>query len=34
MNGYIARRGAEMGVATPVNEALYALVALREQRGG
>lgn len=30
LNGYIARRGAELGVATPVNQALYALVKLGE----
>lgn len=32
LNGYIARRGAELGVATPVNHALYALVKLVEGR--
>ena len=32
LNGYIARRGAELGVATPVNQALYALVKLLEQK--
>lgn len=31
LNGYIARRGAESGVPTPTNDALYALVKLREQ---
>jgi 2-dehydropantoate 2-reductase len=31
LNGYIARRGAELGVATPVNHALYALVKLAEE---
>ncbi len=31
LNGYIAARGAELGVATPVNQALWALVKLREQ---
>lgn len=31
LNGYIARRGAELGVATPVNLALYALVKLAEE---
>lgn len=31
LNGYIARRGAELGVATPTNDALAALVKLREQ---
>lgn len=30
LNGYIARRGAELGVATPVNQALLALVKLVE----
>jgi 2-dehydropantoate 2-reductase len=30
LNGYIARRGAELGVATPVNHALYTLVKLAE----
>jgi 2-dehydropantoate 2-reductase len=30
LNGYIARRGAELGVATPVNRALHALVKLVE----
>jgi 2-dehydropantoate 2-reductase len=30
LNGYIARRGAELGVRTPVNHALYALVKLAE----
>jgi 2-dehydropantoate 2-reductase len=32
LNGYIARRGVELGVATPVNHALYALVKLAEGR--
>ena len=32
LNGYIARRGPELGVATPVNLALYALVKLAEGR--
>jgi 2-dehydropantoate 2-reductase len=32
LNGYIARRGAELGVPTPVNQALYALVKLVEGR--
>ena len=31
LNGFIARRGAELGVATPVNRALYALVKLAEE---
>jgi 2-dehydropantoate 2-reductase len=30
LNGYISRRGAELGVATPVNQALYTLVKLAE----
>ena len=32
LNGYVARRGAELGVPTPVNQALYALVKLAEGR--
>jgi 2-dehydropantoate 2-reductase len=32
LNGYISRRGAELGVPTPVNLALYALVKLAEGR--
>lgn len=32
LNGYIARLGAELGVATPVNRALHALVKLLEMR--
>jgi 2-dehydropantoate 2-reductase len=32
LNGYIARRGAQLSVATPVNQALYALVKLFEGR--
>jgi 2-dehydropantoate 2-reductase len=31
LNGYISRRGAELGVRTPVNHALYALVKLAEE---
>lgn len=35
LNGFVARRGAERGIATPVNQALYALVKLVEaQRAG
>jgi len=34
LNGYIARRGAELGVATPVNRALHALVKLVESGYG
>jgi 2-dehydropantoate 2-reductase len=32
LNGYVSRRGEELGVATPVNHALYALVKLAEGR--
>ena len=32
LNGYVCRRGAELGVPTPVNHALYALVKLAEGR--
>lgn len=31
LNGYVARRGAELGVATPVNRTLHALVKLLEE---
>lgn len=34
LNGYIARRGKELGVPTPVNRALWALVRLREKTEG
>jgi 2-dehydropantoate 2-reductase len=38
LNGYVARLGAELGVATPVNQTLHALVKLLEEaeqdRGG
>ena len=30
LNGYAARRGGELGIATPVNETLHALVKLLE----
>jgi 2-dehydropantoate 2-reductase len=30
LNGYVARRGSELGVAVPVNQALHALVKLLE----
>jgi 2-dehydropantoate 2-reductase len=30
LNGYVARRGVELGVATPVNQTLHALVKLLE----
>jgi 2-dehydropantoate 2-reductase len=33
LNGYISRRGAELGIPTPVNHALFALVKLAEGRG-
>src|SRR5256886_7769933 len=32
LNGYVSRRAAELGVPTPVNQALYALVKLAEGR--
>ena len=32
LNGYIARRGAELGVSVPVNYTLFTLVKLAEQR--
>jgi 2-dehydropantoate 2-reductase len=32
LNGYIVRRGAELGVATPSNFALYAMVKLLEKK--
>jgi 2-dehydropantoate 2-reductase len=31
LNGYISRRGAELGVEVPVNHALFTLVKLAEQ---
>jgi len=31
LNGYIVKRGTELGIATPVNFTLYALVTLLEQ---
>jgi 2-dehydropantoate 2-reductase len=34
LNGYVARRGAELGVPTPVNMTLHALVKLLEEAGG
>ena len=30
LNGFVARRGAALGIATPANQALYALVKLVE----
>ena len=32
LNGYISRRGAELGVPVPVNHALFTLVSLAEQK--
>ncbi len=32
LNGYILRKGAALGIATPANQALYALVKLLESR--
>lgn len=34
LNGYISRRGAELGIPVPVNHALFTLVKLVEQKGG
>jgi 2-dehydropantoate 2-reductase len=34
LNGYVVRRGRELGVATPINQALYALVKLLEEGNG
>lgn len=31
LNGYVARRGAELGIATPVNQTLHAMVKLLEE---
>lgn len=31
LNGYVARRGAELGITTPVNQTLHALVKLLEK---
>jgi 2-dehydropantoate 2-reductase len=31
LNGFLVRRGAEMGVRTPVNQTLHSLVKLLEQ---
>jgi len=33
LNGYVARRGAALGVPAPVNRTLHALVKLREAAG-
>jgi 2-dehydropantoate 2-reductase len=32
LNGYIARRGAKLGISAPVNHALFTLVKLAEQK--
>jgi 2-dehydropantoate 2-reductase len=32
LNGFVVGRGSELGVPTPVNQALFALVKLRERR--
>jgi 2-dehydropantoate 2-reductase len=32
LNGFAVRRGAKVGVPTPANQALFALVKLRETR--
>jgi len=34
LNGFVARRGAALAVATPANQALYALVRLIEAGRG
>jgi 2-dehydropantoate 2-reductase len=34
LNGYIVRRGAALGVATPVNQALHGLIKLLEESAG
>ncbi|HEY4273397.1 MAG TPA: 2-dehydropantoate 2-reductase [Candidatus Udaeobacter sp.] len=34
LNGYIARRGTELGIPVPVNHALFTLVKLAEQQRG
>lgn len=34
LNGYIARRGSELGIPTPANRAVHALVKLRENSAG
>lgn len=33
LNGFVARRGAELGIATPINQTLHALVKLAESGG-
>ncbi|HEY2188822.1 MAG TPA: ketopantoate reductase C-terminal domain-containing protein, partial [Caldimonas sp.] len=32
LNGFVARRGRELGIPTPANQTLYALVKLVESR--
>ena len=32
LNGYIVRKGAELGIPTPTNLALHAMTKLRESR--
>jgi 2-dehydropantoate 2-reductase len=32
LNGFVARRGRELGIATPTNQALHALVKLVEAK--
>jgi 2-dehydropantoate 2-reductase len=32
LNGYVARLGEELGIPTPVNRTLHALVKLLEER--
>jgi 2-dehydropantoate 2-reductase len=34
LNGYIVRRGAALGVPTPVNQTLYGLIKLLEESAG
>jgi 2-dehydropantoate 2-reductase len=31
LNGYLVRRGAQLGIPTPVNQTLHALVKLLEE---
>jgi 2-dehydropantoate 2-reductase len=33
LNGYISRRGTELGVPTPVNHALFTMIKLVEGGG-
>ena len=34
LNGYIVRRGAELGIEVPLNHALFTLVKMREGKSG